>query len=44
MADEKSSLPVKQTLLDRQALERVLARAAELQGAGSMPDSTDLFS
>ncbi|MGI8401915.1 MAG: hypothetical protein ACR2NS_10000 [Gemmatimonadaceae bacterium] len=44
MADEKSSLPVKQTLLDRQALERVLARAAELQGTGSMPDSTDLLS
>ena len=43
MADEKSSLPVKQTLLDRQALERVLARAAELQGAGSMPDATDLL-
>jgi hypothetical protein len=44
MADEKSSLPVKQTLLDRQALERVLARASELQGAGAMPDSTDLLS
>jgi hypothetical protein len=44
MADEKSSLPAKQTLLDRQALERVLARAAELQGAGSMPDSADLLS
>lgn len=44
MADEKSSLPARQTLLDRQALERVLARAAELQGAGSMPDSSDLIS
>src|SRR3979411_1781663 len=44
MADEKSSLPARQTLLDRQALERVLARAAELQGAGSLPDSTDLIS
>lgn len=44
MADEKSSLPAKQTLLDRQALERVLARAAELQGTGSMPDSPDLLS
>src|SRR4029078_3985795 len=44
MADEKSSLPAKQTLLDRQALERILARAAELQGAGSMPDSADLLS
>lgn len=44
MADEKSSLPARQNLLDRQALERVLARAAELQGAGSLPDSTDLIS
>jgi hypothetical protein len=44
MADEKSSLPAKQPLLDRQALERVLARAAELQGAGAMPDSSDLLS
>ena len=44
MADEKSSLPARQTLLDRQALERVLARAAELQGAGAMPDSSDLIS
>src|SRR4051812_8924078 len=44
MADQKSSLPAKQPLLDRQALERVLARAAELQGAGAMPDSSDLLS
>jgi hypothetical protein len=44
MADEKSPLPARQTLLDRQALERVLARAAELQGAGAMPDSGDLIS
>jgi hypothetical protein len=44
MADEKSSLPARQTLLDRQALERVLARAAELQGAGAMPDSGELIS
>src|ERR1700693_3616752 len=46
MADEKSSLPLpaRQTLLDRQALERVLARAAELQGAGALPDSSDLIS
>lgn len=44
MADEKSSLPARQTLLDRQALERVLARAAELQGASSLPDSQDLIS
>jgi hypothetical protein len=44
MADEKSSLPARQTLLDRQALERVLARAAELQGAGAMPESGELIS
>jgi hypothetical protein len=48
MADEKSSLPTpvsaRQTLLDRQALERVLARAAELQGAGAIPESYDLIS
>jgi hypothetical protein len=48
MADEKSSLPVpvpsRQTLLDRQALERVLARAAELQGQGAIPESSDLLS
>ena len=44
MADEKTSLPARQTLLDRQALERVLARAAELQGAGALPDSSDLIS
>jgi len=44
MADEKSSLPARQTLLDREALERVLARAAELQGAGALPDSSDLIS
>jgi hypothetical protein len=48
MPDEKSSLsaptPAKQTLLDRQALERVLARAAELQGAGAIPESSDLIS
>lgn len=44
MTDEKSSLPARQDVLDRQALERVLARAAELQGAGAMPDSGDLIS
>ena len=44
MADEKSSLPARPTLLDRQALERVLARAAELQGATSLPESHDLIS
>jgi hypothetical protein len=53
MADEKSSIPapapatvpaVRHTLLDRQALDRVLARAAELQGAGAIPESSDLIS
>src|SRR3954470_24273595 len=44
MADENASLPARQTLLDRQALERVLARAAELQGAGAMPESGELIS
>jgi hypothetical protein len=48
MPEEKPPLPVpvpgRQTLLDRQALERVLARAAELQGASALPDSSDLIS
>jgi hypothetical protein len=48
MADEKAPLPAtvggKQTLLDREALERVLARAAELQGTAAIPDSGDLIS
>jgi len=48
MADAKSPLPApvppRQNLLDRQTLERVLARAAELQGAGSLPDSTEMLS
>ena len=48
MADEKAPLPApvggKQTLLDRQALERVLARAAELQGTAAMPESSELIS
>ena len=49
MADEKSSVPapvpaVRPTLLDRQALDRVLARAAELQGAGAIPESSDFIS
>lgn len=48
MADESAPLPTavggRQTLLDRQALERVLARAAELQGATAMPDPSDLIS
>src|SRR3954465_10036139 len=48
MADEKAPLPAavsqRQSLLDRQALERVLARAAELQGAGALPETADLIS
>src|ERR1700681_2518360 len=49
MPDEKKSpppvtLPARQTLLDREALERVLARAAELQGASALPESSDLIS
>jgi hypothetical protein len=48
MADEKAPLPApvsqRQSLLDRQALERVLARAAELQGASALPESADLIS
>src|SRR5437764_14112971 len=48
MADEKSPVPapapIRQALLDRQALERVLARAAELQGASAIPESSDLIS
>ena len=48
MADEKAPLPAavggKQTSLDRQALERVLARAAELQGATAVTESGDLIS
>src|SRR5438067_5219955 len=47
MADENSPLPApastRQPPLDRQALERVLARAAELQGASAMPESGDLI-
>ena len=47
-SDEKLPAPVpvaaRQKLLDRQALERVLARAAELQGAGALPESSDLIS
>lgn len=44
MPDEKSSLPARQAPLDRQAVERVLARAAELQGGGTGPDSSDSIS
>jgi len=48
MADTEAPLPApiggKQTLLDRQALERVLARAAELQGTAAIPESSDLIS
>src|SRR6478672_2128670 len=44
MDDETAPLPARQKLLDRQALERVLARAAELQGADALPESSDLLS
>ena len=48
MADDKAPLPTpvggKQALLDRQALERVLARAAELQGTAAIPESGELIS
>jgi hypothetical protein len=48
MVDTEAPLPApvggKQTLLDRQALERVLARAAELQGTAAIPESSDLIS
>src|SRR3954468_18287072 len=47
-SDEKPPAPVavagRQTLLDRQALECVLARAAELQGTAAIPESSDLIS
>lgn len=47
-SDEKPPVPApvapRQTLLDRQALERVLARAAELSGASALPESADLIS
>src|SRR3954470_6949903 len=47
-SDEKPPAPVavagRQPPLDRQALERVLARAAELQGASAIPESSDLIS
>jgi hypothetical protein len=44
MADETSGLPAKQAPLDRQAVERVLARAAELQGGATGSESSDLIS
>ncbi|SRR6266542_2390620 len=43
MAEEKSALRARLAPLDRQAVERVLARAAELQGASPGSDSTDLI-
>jgi len=44
MAEEISGVPARQAPLDRQAVERVLARAAELQGGGTGSDSSDLIS
>jgi hypothetical protein len=47
-SDEKPPVPApvpgRQTLLDRKAFERVLARAAELQGASALPEVGDLIS
>lgn len=44
MAEETSGVPARQAPpLDRQAVERVLARAAELQGGGTGSDSADLI-
>lgn len=44
MAEESSGLPARQVPpLDRQAVERVLARAAELQGGGNGSESSDLI-
>jgi len=44
MAEENSAPSTRQAPLDRQAVERVLARAAELQGGESGQDSSDLIS
>src|SRR3954469_10373051 len=50
VSDEKPPAPVsaapagRQRLLDPRAVERVLARAAELQGASAIPESSDLIS
>ena len=44
MAEENSALPTRQAPLDRQAVERVLARAAELQGGTTGSDSADMIS
>jgi hypothetical protein len=44
MAEEKSGLPTRQAPLDRQAVERVLARAAELQGGATGDEASDLIS
>ncbi len=44
MADDPSALPTRQSPLDRSALERVLARAAELQGGSGDPRGGDLLS
>jgi hypothetical protein len=43
MSEEKSVVPSRQAPLDRQAVERVLARAAELQGGATGSESADLI-
>jgi len=44
MPGDPSNLPARQTPLDRTAIERVLARAAELQGAGAGADTSGQLS
>ncbi|MEO5903825.1 MAG: hypothetical protein ABIQ55_07440 [Gemmatimonadaceae bacterium] len=44
MPDDPSNLPSKTAPLDRSAIERVLARAAELQATSSATDSSGLLS
>ena len=44
MADSNSNLPATKPPLDRSAIDRVLARAAELQAAASSHDTSDLLS
>ncbi len=43
MPDDPSNLPAKTAPLDRTAIERVLARAAELQVSSTGADSSELL-